>query len=270
MRSFSKRLTRRIVIALMLTMALITVGVFYQASWIVAQMTGAYFSHVANIENESVEKRLRYVQVAAQNSIDEVECQLSNPDSVFVALTNKLQLNPDVVLGFGAGFVPDYYPQKGRWFEPYAMWRDGKVVTSQNGSAEDDYLYEEWYAEGLATDSCYWSDPYYMGVDDDSMMICTYAVPIRDAQGRKVGVFGADLSLKMLHDYLLSKDLKANTEGLIRITRKHEGNPEQWVRSIIVGKQGYYISHPDTTRILRDNFFSEVTQQGDTAARYQT
>ena len=70
----------------------------------------------------------------------------------------------------------------------------------------------------------------------------------------------------MLHDYLLKKDLKANTEGLIRITRKHEGNPEQWVRSIIVGKHGYYISHPDTTRILRNNFFREMTQHGDTTA----
>ena len=43
MRSFSKRLTRRIVIALMLTLALVTAGIFYQAFRIMGLMTSAYY-----------------------------------------------------------------------------------------------------------------------------------------------------------------------------------------------------------------------------------
>ena len=71
--SFSKRLTFHIVLALMLTLALVAAGVFYQASWIMGLMTSAYYAHVADIENESVEKKLHDVQVAINNSIDEVE-----------------------------------------------------------------------------------------------------------------------------------------------------------------------------------------------------
>ena len=70
MNSFSRRLTRRIVLALVLILAVITVGVFYQASRIMEFMTSAYYEHVADIENESVEKRLHDIQVAIRNSID--------------------------------------------------------------------------------------------------------------------------------------------------------------------------------------------------------
>ena len=263
--SFSRRLTRRIVLALVLILAVITVGVFYQASRIMEFMTSAYYEHVADIENESVEKRLHDIQVAIRNSIDEVEWQLASPDSVAMALGDKLQLNPGVTIGFGAAFKPNYYPEKGPWYEPYAAWRDGKVEVSQIGSASHDYFNMEWYQGGMKTDEDYWTDPYF----DDSgaqMLLCTYCVPIRDHRGRKVGVLGGDISLEMVHEYLLKKDIKANTEGPIRISRKYEGDLRQWVRSIIVSRQGYYISHPNKERILRDNFFADVTQEPDTVA----
>ena len=80
------------------------------------------------------------------------------------------------------------------------------------------------------------------------------------------GVYAGDLSLDMLHDYLLSKDLKANTEGLIKVPRKLEGNPRQWVRSVIVDKNGYYVSHPDKERMLSDNFFKAISQKTDSVA----
>jgi sigma-B regulation protein RsbU (phosphoserine phosphatase) len=97
-------------------------------------------------------------------------------------------------------------------------------------------------------------------------MICTYAKPFYDTKGNKAGVYAGDLSLDMLHDYLLSKDMKANTEGLIKVPRKLEGNPRQWVRSIIVDKNGYYVSHPNKERMLHDNFFEAISQKTDTVA----
>ena len=128
MKSFSKRLTHRIVIALMLTLALVIAGIFYQAFMTMQFMTSAYYGHVADIENESVEKRLHDVEVAVHNSIDEVERQLYHPDSVTMALVNKLKLNPQTVFGFGAGFEPNFYPQERPWFEPYAGWNNDDLT----------------------------------------------------------------------------------------------------------------------------------------------
>ena len=266
MKSFSQRLTHRIVIALTLVLIIIIVGTTYMALRFTGPLTKAYFEHLADIENESVEKKLHDLQVAVHNSIDEVVEDMSHPDSVFAALTHKLQLNPQGVLGFGVGFVPNYYPERGRWFEPYAMWLDGRIFTIQNGSAEHDYFTHEWYVEGMKHDEGYWSNGYSFMMGGERVMICTYAKPFYDTKGNKAGVYAGDLSLDMLHDYLLSKDMKANTEGLIKVPRKLEGNPRQWVRSIIVDKNGYYVSHPNKERMLHDNFFEAISQKTDTVA----
>ena len=266
MKSFSQRLTHRIVIALTLVLIIIIVGTTYMALRFTGPLTKAYFEHLADIENESVEKKLHDLQVAVHNSIDEVVEDMSHPDSVFAALTRKLQLNPQGVLGFGVGFVPNYYPERGRWFEPYAMWLDGRIFTIQNGSAEHDYFTHEWYVEGMKHDEGYWSNGYSFMMGGERVMICTYAKPFYDTKGNKAGVYAGDLSLDMLHDYLLSKDMKANTEGLIKVPRKLEGNPRQWVRSVIVDKNGYYVSHPNKERMLHDNFFEAISQKTDTVA----
>ena len=266
MKSFSQRLTHRIVIALTLVLIIIIVGTTYMALRFTGPLTKAYFEHLADIENESVEKKLHDLQVAVHNSIDEVVEDMSHPDSVFAALTHKLQLNPQGVLGFGVGFVPNYYPERGRWFEPYAMWLDGRIFTIQNGSAEHDYFTHEWYVEGMKHDEGYWSNGYSFMMGGERVMICTYAKPFYDTKGNKAGVYAGDLSLDMLHDYLLSKDMKANTEGLIKVPRKLEGNPRQWVRSVIVDKNGYYVSHPNKERMLHDNFFEAISQKTDTVA----
>jgi len=265
MHSFSQRLTRRIVIALMLTLALVTAGIFYQAFRTMGLMTSAYYGHVADIENESVEKRLHDVEVAVHNSIDEVERQLYHPDSVAKALGDKLKLNPQSVLGFGAGFEPNFYPQEGPWFEPYAGWDDGDIKVFQIGNASHNYFASEWYRKGMEADRGVWSEPYF----DDSgarTLLCTYVMPIRDKHGHKVGVFGADLSLDMLHEYLKGKDLRTNMEGPLRLNEKNEGDKNQWVHTFIVGREGYYITHPDKQRILRDNLFEAVRQKPDTVA----
>ena len=266
MKSFSQRLTHRIVIALTLVLIIIIVGTTYMALRFTGPLTKAYFEHLADIENESVEKKLHDLQVAVHNSIDEVVEDMSHPDSVFAALTHKLQLNPQGVLGFGVGFVPNYYPERGRWFEPYAMWLDGRIFTIQNGSAEHDYFTHEWYVEGMKHDEGYWSNGYSFMMGGERVMICTYVKPFYDTKGNKAGVYAGDLSLDMLHDYLLSKDVKANTEGLIKVPRKLEGNPRQWVRSVIVDRNGYYVSHPDKERMLHDNFFEAISQKTDTVA----
>ena len=146
------------------------------------------------------------------------------------------------------------------------MWLDGRIFTIQNGSADHDYFTHEWYVEGMKHDEGYWSNGYSFEMGGERVLICTYAKPFYDAKGRMAGVYAGDLSLDMLHDYLLSKDLKANTEGLIKVPRKLEGNPRQWVRSVIVDKNGYYVSHPDKERMLQDNFFKAISQKTDSVA----
>lgn len=265
MRSFSKRLTRRIVLALMLMMAVVTVFILgVSTSWMVFK-TRYYYQALMDVENETIEKELYSVETAIANSIDDVEEHIATPEGMFAALKDELKNNPQVV-GFFAAFEADRYPSQGRWFEPYAVWRDGQIETMQVGSDVHDYFSSEWYQKALQTDSGgYWSEPYF-DEEGAKMLVCSYAVPIRDKDGRKIGVFGADVSLDWLHTQLLQLDVKSNRESTVPIKEDYKDKQIIWPYCFIVGRNGTYIAHPEKQRILRDNFFETMRQMPDSAA----
>ena len=133
-RSFSKRLTRRIMLAL--TLALLVVAACF--NWLEADVFTHYYKVyckiLLDVKNETVRKALYGVEIAVENSTDDLEERLQNPATVFSALRDELQRNPQIV-GFFACFEPDYYPSQGRSFQPYAFWKDGRIDTMQIAKA---------------------------------------------------------------------------------------------------------------------------------------
>ena len=88
---------------------------------------------------------LRAVEVAAKNSVAEMEVNLDSPEKVFDALEHEFLLN-NRYLGGAVAFEPDYFASQGRWFEPYVRLIDSThVERKQIGSAQHDYLKQEWY-----------------------------------------------------------------------------------------------------------------------------
>ena len=263
-RSFSKRLTRRIMLAL--TLALIVVAACF--NWLEADVFTHYYKVyckiLLDVKNETVRKALYGVEVAVMNSTDALEERLQSPATIFSALRDELQRNPQIV-GFFACFEPDYYPSQGRSFQPYAFWRDGRIDTMQIAKKGNDYLEDDWYGRALAADSGYWSEPYMDDAGSGSLM-CTYSVPIHDRTGRKVGVFGADISLDWLHSQLKEIDKEYSFfKGFIKNT-KNIDTLNIFSSSIIIDSVGTYIVHPDKKHILKDNFYEELRQQKDTAS----
>ena len=263
-RSFSKRLTRHIMLAL--TLALIVVAACF--NWLEADTFTHYYKVyckiLLDVKNETVRKALYGVEVAVMNSTDDLEERLQSPATVFSALRDELQRNPQIV-GFFACFEPDYYPSQGRSFQPYAFWRDGRIDTMQIARKGNDYLEDDWYGRALAADSSYWSEPY---IDDagSGALMCSYSVPIHDRTGRKVGVFGADISLDWLYGQLKAIDKEYSFfKGFIKDTKRID-TLSIFSSSIIIDSVGTYIVHPDKKRILEDNFYEELRQQKDTAS----
>ena len=263
-RSFSKRLTRRIMLAL--TLALIAVAACF--NWLEADTFTHYYKVyckiLLDVKNETVRKALYGVEVAVMNSTDDLEERLQSPASVFSALRDELQRNPQIV-GFFACFEPNYYPSQGRSFQPYAFWRDGRIDTIQIAKEGNDYLEDDWYQRAFAVDSGYWSEPY---IDDSGsgILMCSYSVPIHDHTGRKVGVFGADISLDWLYGQLSAIDKEYSFfKGFVKNTKRID-TLSVFSSSIIIDSVGTYIVHPDKKRILKDNFYEELRQQKDTAS----
>lgn len=257
-RSFSQKLTLRIMIALALMLVVINGGIYYIVDTAMNHMTENTFRSMLEVESQSLRMLLKDVETATTNSIVEVETGIEDPEKISEALAIVLSTNPKI-RGFFVAFEPDFFPDKGRWFEPYAVWRNGNIEKMQVGSAQHDYLKSEWYQEGLKAKKGYWSEPYH-DKEGAQEMLCTYVQPFFDKQGNRVGVFGADVSLEWLHWKLRKMDLETNQE---RIGLDFEKATKEGSYTFIIGHKGTYISHPDKRFVLNRNFFDDVKQTKD-------
>jgi hypothetical protein len=107
-------------------------------------------------------KTLKSMETNAKNVFDEVGKHLDSPEAVIAALESKTSLAPDV-RGYFAAFEPEYFPEKGRWFEPYVhQYADSSdFVLSMVGSARHDYTRSAWYVKAKELQTGFWSDPYF-------------------------------------------------------------------------------------------------------------
>ena len=135
----------------------------------------------------------------AMNVFDEVGKHLDSPEAVIAALESKTSLNPDV-RGYFAAFEPNYFPEKGTWFEPYVVHVDSsEFEVRMVGSARHNYHKSGWYVRAKKTSETFWSDPYYYYDGSDiSGHYTTFVQPVYDAQEQLVCVCGADMTFEWL------------------------------------------------------------------------
>lgn len=263
-RSFSRRLSRRILVVLTLTITAVALLVTMVSGIVLRRMTLGYFLTELQVVNEWIEKRLKGVEVASANTVDGLSSHLDSPEHVFDAFKGKLEANDPYLLGFGAAFEPYYFPDQGKWFEAYVYRQDDRIDFRQIGGEQHDYFNKEWYRKTLDAEIDYWSDPYF---DDavTSTPMCSYFRPILDMEGRRVGVYGADFSLDWLYGRMQEIDDKVN-EYLPLKPRNADRVENKGLRAynIIIDGQGIYIYHPERQRILKDDFFDNIRESPDT------
>ncbi len=149
-----------------------------------------------------------------ENHIWDVQRHLSNPDSMNHVVRRFVEKNRYVCGGF-VGFQPNYYPEKGELFEPYArVVSEDCIVMNQIASAQHDYTKYDFYQDVLTTGTPQWAEPY---VDREGAMelITSYLMPVRDKDGAVAGVAGVDLSLEWLSDTLQKKHVYPSSFNLL-------------------------------------------------------
>ena len=253
--SFSERLTRSIILVMLLTMTLTSGLLVLFASRGTFSMMKDHYEDILSITNEQLEGMLNLVETSSVNNVDEIEQYLDQPDALFEVLASELSLNPHIV-GLGIAFIPDYYPEKGRWFEPYAsQLAHGRIETRQIGSASHDYFQSEWYIKGIESGDGYWSEPYYDEVGAKEML-CSYVIPLRENHdGEIVGVFCADMSLTGLTERVKEFNLGSNRHDNFSVLDFILGDITP-PYCFILGRNGDFLVHPDASRILHDNYFN--------------
>ncbi|MFR9649027.1 MAG: SpoIIE family protein phosphatase, partial [Rikenellaceae bacterium] len=164
-------------------------------------------------------------------------------DDMVIYLENLVSCNP-IIYGAALAFEPGYFPDKGVYFMPYVV-RDtlGEITLKWHGGEDYDYHFMDWYLIPKLLNKAYWSEPYY-----DDILMSTYTVPLRDNEGKVVGVITADISLDWLTNLVVNM------------------KPYERSYAVMISRNGYYLSHNDSSLILNDTFFTHTQGLGDNSS----
>lgn len=265
-RSFARRLTWRIMLTFLVLMGLASY-IFYKVgkeSFLIASEN--ICSEYLESHTESVRRILSDIYVASVNTAPVIEEHLNQPDQLQDIMERMVELNP-YLRSCGISFIENYYPQKGRWYCPYAVRNeDGSIEKRTIADAKHDYLKQEWFTQTLAQDSAQWSKPFF---DDGNqeMPLVSYLIPIHDKQGRTVAVLGADLSLNWLSEKLCEGVL-ISYNSFNEDNDDDDFNDKEHIYFFIIDKEGNYIAHPDHKRVIKANYFAEARAASDSIAEY--
>ena len=108
-KSFSQRLTQRILIVIITTITIVSIIVVWGITHLLETMTIGYHLSELQVVNESVERRIDRVEVASEMSIREIARNVHSPEGVYSALRNELEPNDKRVLGFYVAYEANYF-----------------------------------------------------------------------------------------------------------------------------------------------------------------
>jgi len=264
MKSISKRLTLRIMMVVLAMMSVIAGVVYVAVGEYMDDEAEKRFQIVVTRAHREVQRRLSEVYVANVNNVHEIERDIDDPDKLYDHLARIVRQNPYIV-SCGLLFIPDYYPEKGRFFVPFATRDTADVVSVMRiDSVCQDFFEKDWYVERLESDSADWVDP---NIENPLLtphiaprLLATHAIPVHNREGRPVAVLCSDISLEDMRNEMLKK---------VRQGKKHyEQNVKHPSYNCIIDRHGRYVLHPDKERMLKDTLDANVTFKGNQGTVY--
>ena len=265
-RSFAKRLTWRIMLRMLIIMGIPTFLVFWMGYGIVYTGATIVSNRIVKGEYEEIRRITSDLYVASVNNAPVIEDCLDQPDKLVGIMERMLKNNP-YMRSCGLSFVENYYPQKGRWFCPFAVRVDSATIeTHVLGDAKQDYLNEAWFKQALARNEGSWGRGYIDTINHDTPMI-SYTLPIHDKRDSTVAILGVDLSLEWLND-----KVQLNNRSRRKIdndsTGVHADKEEKWTANysvyyFMVDSTGTFLLHPDQNRLLKEKLQTHVGEDPD-------
>ena len=239
-------------------MAVIAGVVYFTVSEYMDDEAEMRFQIVVMRAHREMQRRLSDVYVATNNNVHEIERDIDDPDKLYAHLERIVKENPWIV-SCGLLFVPDYYPEKGKYFVPFATRDTADVVSVMRiDTVYHDYFEDDWYVARMESDSADWVDPYFedpqLTTYIELRLLTTYAVPIHNREGQPVALLCSDLSLEDLRNDMLQKVRQGK--------RNYEQNEKHPSYNCIIDRNGRYIIHPDEERMLKDTLDAKVTFKG--------
>jgi len=221
---------------------------FYQARDAVRREATNRAMQILDKTSLHVEGILNRVEVASNMTKWLVLRHPYEADSMFVYSRSMLLNNPDFYY-CSIAFEPYHFADKGRYFSAYSKYDGDSIRTIQGGSDSYQYFTKDWYLMPSQLGQSAWTEPYfdYDAATNTSEMVTSYCQAIEDHEGKMIGVINTSLSITWL----------SQTISAIK--------PYPNSYCIMIGREGTYFVHPDTTKITRQTIFAQAIERGDTA-----
>ena len=154
------------------------------------------------IANQDIMWELYDVKMAIDELGQKVSEQLNRPDNMYGIAEETIEMSTFIKAVFIA-FSPNYYPSKGRWFQPRCIRHDSLLVREQGGRKTHDYFKQKWYRDVDGDILCRpkWTPPY-VDHSQHNAIVMTLSKPVYDKKGKMAAVIGIDVSLQTLQKLL--------------------------------------------------------------------
>jgi signal transduction histidine kinase len=243
--SLSTMLCLNILVVVVLVFSLSLGFLYWQSRSIIRGEAIDEASHVLDNTALRVKGYMLEVETATRNILWLVNLHYHDKDSL-LKYTHRIVANHPNTNGCSITMEPDFFPGDKYGFSAYSVRFEensdsGKDSVSTVREAEYNYYDKVWYKVPRQKKTACWVDPfddYNDGTLSSPDMIASYCVPINDQQGKFIGVISTDLSLKKLTK---------------TITAEH---PYEHSYFMMLGSDGHYFVHPDTTKLLKQTIFT--------------
>ena len=218
-----------------------SVGILYiQSRYLIHQEALKGGSSLLNATLYRVHSYMSTLETAANSNAWMMEEHLQ-PDSLKSVSNRIVRLN-DPVVSSSVYMIPDLFKEYGHGFSIYTV-QHGDSVTSYI-EPEYNYFHKACYTEPVKTGKTCWVDPfveYTEGEVDHHVAIATYCRPLKRKNGRIVGVLTTEMSLSKLSDMINKQE-----------------HPYPTAYFMLLGADGRYLIHPDTTLLFRKTIFTDA------------
>ena len=239
------------IMALAAPIFILALGIFVlQSRYLIHEESVECAQSILNTTVQRVRSYIGTIETAADANAWLLEKDF-RPDSILSITDRIVRLNPTVV-GCSVSTEPDMFPQYGHHFSVYAKHESKRPDTSieEEDSVKTfietdyDYFDRSWYKTPAKSGEACWVDPYSEFTEttmDHGHAIAHYCRPLKGKDGRVIGVVNTELSFSRLAEIINSVE-----------------HPYPNAYFILLGKDGRYLIHPDSTRLYKKTIFTDT------------
>lgn len=194
---------------------------------------------------QSIDNKLKEVEVAANNLYWCVESSVDNPD-VLQNITHRMVKENPFVVGCTVAMDPMQWNGKGTR-TMFCSYRAKDSIANSDCFGDKPYTEQDWYVRPMSTCQVEWSNPTIEPLRG-GYPIMGYSIPIR-RNNRVIGVFVTAISLEWLSRTI------------------DEVRPFPSTHCQLLNKNGDFIIHQDSTRLYSGNILKRLEHYPDKASK---